>query len=92
MTIPCETAGRPPAGNPMGGFERYLTPWVFLCIAAGIGLGQLLPAAFHAIGRLEVAKVNLPVAIPIWLISCRCCSRWISPPCMPYAAIRKALA
>ncbi len=52
----------------MGSFERYLTLWVFLCITAGIGLGHLFPAAFQAIGRLEVARVNLPVAALIWLM------------------------
>ncbi|HQR47056.1 MAG TPA: arsenical-resistance protein, partial [Thermoanaerobaculia bacterium] len=36
-------------------FERWLTLWVFLCIVAGIGLGQLLPAPFQALGRMELA-------------------------------------
>jgi ACR3 family arsenite transporter len=49
-------------------FERYLTLWVFLCIIAGIALGQLMPNAFGAISALEVASVNLPVAILIWLM------------------------
>jgi len=52
----------------MGLFERYLTLWVFLCIFAGIGLGHLLPGAFHAVGALEVAQINLPVAALIWLM------------------------
>ena len=46
-------------------FERYLTVWVFLCIVVGIGLGQLLPGPFQAIGRMEIARVNLPVGPPI---------------------------
>ena len=45
----------------MSPFERYLTVWVFLCILAGVTLGHALPELFHAIGGLEVAKVNLPV-------------------------------
>lgn len=52
----------------MGLFERYLTVWVFLCIGAGIGLGQLLPGLFRTIGALEVSHVNLPVALLIWLM------------------------
>jgi arsenite transporter len=49
-------------------FERYLTVWVFLCIVAGVALGHALPSLFHAIGAIEVAKVNLPVAVLIWLM------------------------
>ncbi|WP_404380292.1 ACR3 family arsenite efflux transporter [Caenispirillum salinarum] len=50
----------------MGFFERYLSVWVALCIVAGVGLGTLAPAPFQALGRLEVAQVNLPVAVLIW--------------------------
>ncbi|MFD2677317.1 ACR3 family arsenite efflux transporter [Camelimonas lactis] len=50
----------------MSTFERYLTLWVALCIVAGIALGHFMPGAFHVIGALEVAKVNLPVAVLIW--------------------------
>jgi len=49
-------------------FERYLTLWVALCIIAGIALGHLLPGVFHAIGSAEIAHVNLPVAVLIWLM------------------------
>jgi arsenite transporter len=49
-------------------FERYLTLWVFLCIIAGIALGQLMPGLFAAISAMEAAKVNLPVAVLIWLM------------------------
>jgi len=49
-------------------FERYLTVWVALCIVAGVGLGQLLPDVFKAVGRLEVAHVNLPVGLLIWVM------------------------
>jgi ACR3 family arsenite transporter len=52
----------------MSVFERYLTLWVALCIAVGVALGHLLPGVFQAIGGLEIAKVNLPVAILIWLM------------------------
>ena len=63
-----EVTGARAAGAPLGFFERFLTLWVFLCIAAGIGLGHLFPAAFQAIGHMEVARVNLPVAALIWLM------------------------
>jgi ACR3 family arsenite transporter len=49
-------------------FERYLTLWVALCILAGVALGHLFPGFFQAIGGLEIAKVNLPVAALIWLM------------------------
>ncbi|MDR6599837.1 ACR3 family arsenite transporter [Achromobacter deleyi] len=52
----------------MSGFERYLTLWVFLCIVLGVALGQYMPALFQAIGRLEVAQVNLPVGLLIWVM------------------------
>ena len=52
----------------MSRFERYLTVWVFLCILLGIALGQLFPGVFRAIGAMEVAKVNLPVGLLIWVM------------------------
>ena len=52
----------------MGAFERNLTWWVFACIAAGIALGQLFPTVFQRVGRIEMARVNLPVAVLIWLM------------------------
>ena len=52
----------------MSTFERYLTLWVALCIVVGIALGHWFPGAFHAVGALEIAKVNLPVAVLIWLM------------------------
>ncbi|MCC9597141.1 MULTISPECIES: ACR3 family arsenite efflux transporter [unclassified Rubrivivax] len=57
-----------PAPAPMSLFERWLTLWVALCIAAGIALGQLFPGPFQAIGRLEFAQVNLPVGLLIWVM------------------------
>jgi arsenite transporter len=56
--------GRPP----LGAFERYLSVWVALCIVAGVFLGQLAPGGFKALGRLEVAQVNLPVGVLIWVM------------------------
>ena len=52
----------------MSVFERYLTVWVVLCIVVGIGLGQLFPGAAQAIGGWEVARVNLPVGLLIWVM------------------------
>jgi ACR3 family arsenite transporter len=52
----------------MGLFERYLTLWVALCITVGVILGQLLPGLFQSLGRLEVARVNLPVGLLIWVM------------------------
>jgi len=52
----------------MSVFERYLTLWVALCIVVGIALGHLMPGVFHAIGSAEVAKVNIPMAVLIWLM------------------------
>lgn len=52
----------------MSVFERYLSLWASLCIVAGIALGQLLPAPFQVVGRLELANVNLPVGLLIWVM------------------------
>ncbi|HUW26303.1 MAG TPA: ACR3 family arsenite efflux transporter [Gallionella sp.] len=52
----------------MNFFERYLTVWVVLCIIAGILLGQFLPGAFQAIASMEVAKVNIPVGVLVWVM------------------------
>jgi arsenite transporter len=52
----------------MNRFERYLTVWVLLCIVAGVLLGQSMPRAFQAIGRLEIAHVNVPVGLLIWVM------------------------
>ncbi len=60
-----EHSGAKPA---MSGFERYLTVWVALCITAGVVLGQLLPAVFQSLGQLQVARVNLPVGLLIWVM------------------------
>ena len=52
----------------MNRFERYLTLWVGLCIIAGIALGQFFPSAFKLIGSMQVAQVNLPVGVLIWVM------------------------
>ena len=53
---------------PISFFERYLTLWVALCIVAGVIFGQVLPDVSRAIGSLEVAHVNLPVGLLIWVM------------------------
>lgn len=68
MSSPCEVAAKQAAGAPLGVFERYLTLWVFLCIVAGTLLGLTVPAAAQTVGALEVAKVNLPVGVLIWVM------------------------
>jgi arsenite transporter len=52
----------------MSNFERYLTLWVFACILAGVALGQAFPGTFETIGRMQVAQVNLPVGVLIWVM------------------------
>jgi len=54
--------------HPLSIFERWLTLWVALCIVAGIGLGQLLPGVVQGLGRLELARVNIPVGLLIWVM------------------------
>jgi arsenite transporter len=56
------------SASPIGFFERYLSVWVALCIAAGIGLGSLLPGLFEALAALEYGSVNFIVAILIWFM------------------------
>ena len=68
MSVQCEVTAKQQSGAAMGIFERYLTVWVLLCIFAGIGLGSLFPSVFQKIGGMEIAQVNLPVALLIWLM------------------------
>ena len=49
-------------------FERFLTLWVFLCIVVGVALGQFAPTVFQALGRIEIAQVNVPVGLLIWVM------------------------
>ena len=68
MSSPCEVTTPSSAAAPMSFFERYLTAWVALCIVIGIALGQGMPGVFKAIGAMEIAKVNLPVGLLIWVM------------------------
>ena len=52
----------------MGVFERYLSIWVGLCIISGVVLGLTMPAVFQAFAAMEVAHVNVPVAVFIWIM------------------------
>jgi ACR3 family arsenite transporter len=63
-----DAIARPAAAAPLNFFERYLTAWVALCIVVGIALGQFLPGVFQAIGAMEIARVNLPVGLLIWVM------------------------
>ena len=67
MSVQCET-GEHAAKAPMSLFERYLSVWVLICIVAGIVAGQAAPSAVHAVGKIEVAQVNLPVGLLIWVM------------------------
>ncbi len=62
MSSPEQSAA--PGG--IGTFEKYLSAWVAMAIIAGIGLGQVAPSVVQFLAQLEVANVNLPVAILIW--------------------------
>ena len=68
MSAQCEVSMKQLSAAPISFFERYLTIWVFLCIVVGIGLGQFVPAPFQVLGKLEVAHVNLPVGLLIWVM------------------------
>ena len=68
MSAQCEITAKQATGVSLSVFERYLTLWVFLCIVTGIVAGQMLPDAFQAIGRMEIAQVNLPVGLLIWVM------------------------
>ena len=68
MSAQVETTDKGAARVPLNFFERYLTAWVALCIVVGIALGQGLPNVFKSIGAMEIAKVNLPVGLLIWVM------------------------
>ncbi len=68
MSTQCEVTRNKNAGLPLTVFERYLTLWVFVCILAGVGLGRVLPGLFQAVGAMEIAHVNLPVGVLIWVM------------------------
>ncbi|MEH6670085.1 ACR3 family arsenite efflux transporter [Halopseudomonas sp.] len=68
MSAQCEVTGKRAAGAPLGFFEKYLSLWVFLCIVAGTVIGLVAPDAAQAVGGLQVAQVNIPVGILIWVM------------------------
>jgi ACR3 family arsenite transporter len=68
VSAPCEVVAKAQSGSGLGFFERWLTLWVGLCIVAGIGLGQIAPGFFQAVGRMEFAQVNVPVGLLIWVM------------------------
>jgi len=68
MSAQCEVTAKRATHAPMNLFERWLSLWVALCIVVGILAGQLFPAPFRALGQMEVAQVNLPVGLLIWVM------------------------
>ncbi|MBI3069035.1 MAG: arsenical-resistance protein, partial [Betaproteobacteria bacterium] len=68
MTRPIATAAAAAARLPLGVFERWLTLWVLLCILSGVFFGRVFPEFFQALGKLEVARVNIPVGALIWVM------------------------
>ncbi|MGE5131076.1 MAG: ACR3 family arsenite efflux transporter [Sphingomonadaceae bacterium] len=66
MTAAATASGAPKPA--LGAFERWLTLWVFLCIAGGVVLGEVVPGVVQALGGLEVAQVNIPVGLLIWVM------------------------
>ncbi|MCE7950407.1 MAG: arsenical-resistance protein [Xanthomonadales bacterium PRO7] len=63
--LPADTRTGKPA---LGAFERWLSLWVALCILVGIGIGRLFPQAFQALGAIQIAHINLPIGVLIWLM------------------------
>ena len=49
-------------------FQKYLTVWVLLCMAAGIVIGHFIPVVPEALGRMEIAGISIPIAILIWIM------------------------
>ena len=68
MSTQGEVTAKESEEKKIGFFEHYLTIWVFLCIVVGIAAGHYFPSAFQAFGKMEIAQVNIPVAILIWLM------------------------
>ncbi len=68
MSVQCENTSQRTAKATMSLFERYLSVWVLLCVVAGIVAGQAAPGVFYAVGKMEVAHVNLPVGVLIWVM------------------------
>jgi len=68
VSAQCDATVKRKGSTPMSFFERYLTLWVFACIVIGILVGQVFPGFSQAVGRMEVARVNLPVGLLIWVM------------------------
>jgi ACR3 family arsenite transporter len=68
MSAQRDVTTRKAVGAPMSVFERFLTIWILLCIVIGIAFGQLLPGVFQAVGKMEIARVNIPVGLLIWVM------------------------
>jgi len=68
MSAECEAIVKEASNQKIGFFERYLTVWVFGCIAVGIALGHFMPNTFIELGKITFAEVNLPVAVLVWLM------------------------
>lgn len=68
MSAQGEVTAKESEEKKIGFFEHYLTIWVFLCIVVGIVAGHYFPSSFQAFGKMEIAQVNIPVAILIWLM------------------------
>lgn len=49
-------------------FQRHLSIWVILCMAVGIFIGKFLPEVPNALGKLEIARISIPIAILIWVM------------------------
>ncbi|MGE4482585.1 ACR3 family arsenite efflux transporter [Acidocella sp.] len=68
MSIQCDVTAKKSTGAPMNNFERYLSLWVFFCIATGIAAGRIVPGLFHVIGNMSIAQVNIPLGLLIWVM------------------------
>ena len=68
MSSQHEVSANKTASAEMGVFERYLSLWVFICIVIGVSLGHLFPSVFHFFGELQVAHINIPIAVLVWLM------------------------
>jgi len=68
MTVGAQAVAGPATKPAIGFFERWLTVWVVLCIVVGVALGQSLPGPVQALGLMEIARVNIPVGLLIWVM------------------------
>ena len=53
---------------PISTFQKYLSLWVLLCMAVGILVGKFLPAAPEFLGKMEIARISIPIAVLIWVM------------------------